>query len=330
MLANPTGGREGKQMVVVATWNLENLFRPDTDFGPKTQDVYEAKLAGLGRVIGAMQPDILAVEEVGDPEALADLAERLDGDWHIETATVFEAHHPIRVGFLSRLQMTAVEQVSAFPDRLAPVQADDEGTTIVAMPRGALRVRISADGRELDLVACHLKSKLLSFPGGFQPKDEGERARYGDYALARRAAEAVTVRAFADTLLDGQGRERPVVVLGDLNDEPLAATTQIVLGPPGSELETAGFGQPDRGDGMRLWNLAPRLIKDHPDHAFTRMFHGRGELIDHILVSHVLATALVDVDTADVALPSITENPTARRDAPASDHAPLVARFNLS
>jgi exonuclease III len=60
------------------------------------------------------------------------------------------------------------------------------------------------------------------------------------------------------------------------------------------------------------------------------MFHGRGELIDHILVSHVLATALVDVDTADVALPSITENPTARRDAPASDHAPLVARFNLS
>jgi endonuclease/exonuclease/phosphatase family protein len=220
-------------MVVVATWNLENLFRPDSDFGPKTEDVYETKLSGLARVIGAMQPDVLAVEEVGDPDALADLAERLDGDWHIETSTVFEAHHPIRVGFLSRHQMATVEQVSAFPEPIAPVQADDEGTTIDAMPRGALRVSISADGHELDLVACHLKSKLLSFPGGFQPKDEGERARYGDYALARRAAEAVTVRAFADTLLDGHGKERPVVVLGDLTDEPLPATTQILLGPPG-------------------------------------------------------------------------------------------------
>jgi endonuclease/exonuclease/phosphatase family metal-dependent hydrolase len=198
------------------------------------------------------------------------------------------------------------------------------------MPRGALRIRVTADGHELDLVACHFKSKLLSFPGGFQPKDEGERARYGDYALARRAAEAITVRAFADTLIDGHGKERAVVVLGDLNDEPLAATTQILLGPPGSELDTAGFAQSDRGDAMRLWNLAPRLAKDHPDHSFTRMFRGRGELIDHILVSHVLANALVDVDTADVSLPSITENPTERRDAPASDHAPLVARFNLS
>jgi endonuclease/exonuclease/phosphatase family metal-dependent hydrolase len=272
-------------MVAIATWNLENLFRPNGDFGPTTRDAYETKLAGLARVIGAMNPDVLAVEEVGDPDALSDLAGRLDGAWHVETATVFEAQHPIRVGVLARREMTSVEQVSAFPDLLKPVQADDDGTTIDAMPRGALRVRVTIDGHGIDLVACHMKSKLLSFPEGFAPRDEGERARYGAYALARRAAEAVTVRAFADTRLDGHGQERPVVVLGDLNDEPLAATTQILLGPPGSELETAGFDQPDHGDGMRLWNLAPRLAALHPDHAFTRRFHGRDELIDHILVS---------------------------------------------
>ena len=210
------------------------------------------------------------------------------------------------------------------------MKIQDDGTTIAAMPRGARRVRVTLDGHDIDLVACHLKSKLLSFPGGFEPSDEGERARYADYALGRRAAEAATVRATADTLLSDQGKARPVVVLGDLNDEPLAATTQILLGPPGSELETAGFDRPDQGDGMRLWNLAPRLAKLHPDRAFTRTFRGRGELIDHILVSHVLAHALTDVNTSDVTIPSITENPTERRDAPTSDHAPLVASFTLS
>jgi endonuclease/exonuclease/phosphatase family metal-dependent hydrolase len=46
---------------------------------------------------------------------------------------------------------------------------------------------------------------------------------------------------FANELLDGQGRERAVIVLGDLNDEPTAATTQILLGPPGSEIGRTGL-----------------------------------------------------------------------------------------
>ena len=79
-----------------------------------------------------------------------------------------------------------------------------------------------------------------------------------------------------------------------------------------------------------MCNLAPRLAKDHPERAFTRRFRGKGELIDHILVSHALVTALDDVDTANVTVPSITENPAARRDDPASDHAPVVARFKLN
>lgn len=60
-------------------------------------------------------------------------------------------------------------------------------------------------------------------------------------------------------MLEGKGAERAVIVLGDLNDEPAAATTQILSGPRGSELGTAGYDQPDRGDNTRLWNLAVRI-----------------------------------------------------------------------
>lgn len=274
-------------------------------------------------MIDAAAPDVLAVQEVGEPEALADLVARLAGSWHTELCTVFEPDHPIRVGAISRTPFTEVTQVAAFPGELAPVQVDDDGATISAMPRGALRVRTG----ELELVVCHLKSKLLSFPGGrFSPRDEGERARFGAYALNRRAAEAVTVRAAADELLAGAGAERAVAVLGDLNDEPLAATTQILLGPPGSEIGTAGYDRPDRGDAWRLWNLAPLIPAEQ---RYTRVFAGRRELIDHVLASRFLVTRASAVGTGGVEPESIGPVPAVRRDAPASDHAPVFARFDL-
>lgn len=42
--------------------------------------------------------------------------------------------------------------------------ADGETKPIDRMGRGALRVRVAKDGLAVGLIACHLKSKLLSFP----------------------------------------------------------------------------------------------------------------------------------------------------------------------
>jgi endonuclease/exonuclease/phosphatase family metal-dependent hydrolase len=317
-------------VVSVGTWNLENLFRPGSPggFGPRTQEIYDTKLDAMAAVIGALGPDVLAVQEVGDPDALGDLVARLDGTWHITTSQVFEPAHPIRVGFLSRLEFEAAQDVDAFPAHLRAVQTGDGASDETAtMGRGALHVRVRAFGTPIDLVSCHLKSKLLEFPDGrFEPRDEGERARFGAYALFRRAAQAVTVRDRADTLLARQGRTRGVIVAGDLNDEPLAATTQILLGPPGSEIGSAGEQRPDKGDAWRLWNLAPRIPEEH---RFTRIFDGRPELIDHILVSHALLAGATDVDTGVQDLPSVGPDPGARRNATASDHSPVIARITL-
>jgi hypothetical protein len=87
---------------------------------------------------------------------------------------------------------------------------------------------MEVSGQTVDVACCHLKSKLLTYPGGrFGPHDGGERTRYGAYALYRRAAEAVTVRVLANALIDSQGQDRAVIVPGDLNDAPEAATTQM-------------------------------------------------------------------------------------------------------
>jgi hypothetical protein len=117
-------------------------------------------------------------------------------------------------------------------------------------------VRVRIQDTDIDLIAAHFKSKLLTFPPNrFSPHDEGERARFGAYALYRRAAEAVTVRGHRHGPLnnDDDDNQTSVMVLGDLNDEVEAATTQILNGPTGSEIGTGGLNQPDHGDRQRLW-----------------------------------------------------------------------------
>jgi endonuclease/exonuclease/phosphatase family metal-dependent hydrolase len=315
----------------IGTWNLENLFRPGGKFGPSDEMTYRAKLSALAATINTTKPDILGVQEVGEPEALADLVEILDGDWHVELSKHFEADHPIRVGVLSRRPLQVIQDAADFPDRVGSLQVDDSPQRSHQMCRGSLAVGVElASGQQLVVVVCHLKSKLLSYPaadGGsrFFPRNEGERARYASYALFRRAAEAVTVRALADHLLDAHGQTRPVVVLGDLNDEPLAATTQILLGPPGSEIGTPAAPRPDRGDASRLWNLAPLIPENE---RFSRVYQGRHELIDHIMVSRALLDRVDEVHTLSAAgLPSVGDDPVTRRDARASDHSPVLAQL---
>lgn len=317
--------------MLLGTWNLENLYRPGGEFGPSDKASYEAKLASLAATISALEPGLLGIQEVGDPDALDDLTALLSGTWH----TALSQHadgRGIRVGFLSRHPLDVRSDTNTLAPLLRPVQSDDDGDPDPTMGRGALVVQIRPDqGPELQVAVCHLKSKLLSYPGKrFAPRDEDERARYGAYALFRRAAEAATMRALADGLIDGKGKQRAVVVLGDMNDEAGAATTQILHGPPGSEIGTTGFEREDNGDHWRLWNIAPLIPGDR---RFSRIHSGRKELIDHILISHRL---LKDVESAGTGiigaadpppLPSVDEAPSERRDASGSDHAPVWVRL---
>ncbi len=108
-------------------------------FAPKTEEEYQAKLGALASAITRMDPHVLAVQEVGDPVALDELADRVGGSWHIETAAPETGTaHTIRVGVLSRLPLTTFDPVAAFPDKLRAIQQGDkptENTTAIGSPR---------------------------------------------------------------------------------------------------------------------------------------------------------------------------------------------------
>ncbi|MFI7411607.1 endonuclease/exonuclease/phosphatase family protein [Streptomyces sp. NPDC049627] len=329
--------------MLLGTWNLENLMLPGDEQGaPKSQAEYEAKVTALASVITALDPLLLGVQEVQQQEALDDLVAAVGGEWH----TALSRHRDrrgIRVGFISRAPMRVLRDTRVFADKLRPVQSDDgvqPGEHDRETSRGFLAVEVDTGNGPLRAAVAHLKSKLLTYPGNggksrFHPHDEAERARFAAYALYRRAAEATTLRALADSLLEGEGRDRDVAVLGDMNDVVNAATTQILLGPPGSELDRPGaFGDPDLGDPFRLWNVAPRIPAKR---RFSRVNVGRPELIDHVLVSHRIArrlpesgagTGLPALHEEPLELPSVGEDPTDRVGTPGSDHAPVWIRID--
>lgn len=326
----------------IMTWNVENLFRAGTEFGPPTEAAYKAKLAKLSQVILMLDPDVLALQEVGSKEAFGDLNGLLEGRYaHAQLST-----HPdgrgIRVGFLSKLPILGHEEFFVLPweglPRVPGITSTGEATDATTMGRGALRilVRPRADLR-LHCITTHLKSKLLSYPAPpnhprFAPHNENERARIGGFALLRRTAEAVAMRVYANQFLE-KNSDQALIMLGDLNDGPDAATTQILYGPGGSEIGTPGFNAPDKGDDSRLFNLA--LCID-PARRYSRIYNGNKELIDHILVSQELLPGnprrLPIVDShidIEGRLPSINDDPMARRSEPGSDHAPVTARFEM-
>jgi endonuclease/exonuclease/phosphatase family metal-dependent hydrolase len=322
----------------VMTWNVENLFRPPAGADTADADRFRRKLELLAETIVHPDPDVVALQELGGDEPLQDLGDALTGGYPHRRFSAFPDRRGIGVGFLSRLPLQDAEDMVRFPPGPALEVNELDGTGGVVpvdrMGRGALRVRVEKEGFAADLITAHLKSKLLSFPrpGGrtsFAPRDEEERAQVAGIALRRRAAEAATLRLRANELREANGRV-PLLLLGDLNDVPDAATTQILLG-------TRGFDSPDAGDAVHLFNLAPAIDAAR---RFSRVHQERGELLDQILASEEFFPRGVDgrrrrpaeVDShAEFAggLPSIGAEPTARAGELAPDHAPVTATFEL-
>jgi endonuclease/exonuclease/phosphatase family metal-dependent hydrolase len=307
------------------TWNVENLFSPGGEYGPPTQEIFDRKLDNIAAVVTEIASDVLALQELGDDRAFAALQDRLAGAYPHRAISFAPDRRGIRVGFLSRLPFARVSGFVDFPGGGLRGVPGVDGRAITRLGRGALLVAVEpADGLRVNLVTAHLKSKLVSYPGGRrQPFDESEEAWAAGEALILRAAEAVALRQFTIHLT--KGGASPLLLLGDLNDVVDAATNQILTGPPDLDLSRR-----DKGDDTRLYNLA-NLIP--PERRFSRVYRGEGELIDHILVSRELVSPdparqpTVDIRTDLIV--SITEDVERRREATIPDHAPVFARFEI-
>jgi endonuclease/exonuclease/phosphatase family metal-dependent hydrolase len=305
----------------VMTWNLENLFPAGNPSGPKSPEIYEQKMRNLAQTILAIAPDILTVQEVGDPATFADLQRRLGDKYPYTMLSSHPDPRGIRVGLVSRLPLVQAREFYDFPPGSLTNLCDAQGDAIRHMGRGALKATvILAQGLLINVLTTHLKSKLITYAGGRRyPLDEDERARETAAALIRRTAESVALRVYLNHLMSNN--DEPLVLMGDLNDGVEAATTQLLLGP-----EDRSLTQRDKFDDVRLYNLAEYIA---PARRYSRLYHKERELIDHILVSHELVFRRRQVDSYIEPIESIDQGTEVRREAVFPDHAPVFARFEV-
>lgn len=314
--------------LTVMTWNVENLGNASP----------AQKVDLLAATISTVQPDVVALQEIltdaAGGTAIRTLADRLQ--YQVVVGTPDGRGN--RVAFL--LRNAAAGQPEVINQWRLPngtiVQDNGAGGGVVAvqqLPRAALRVTINHAGNQVDFINCHLKSKLLTFPGGFfSTQNETLRAQTAYFALQRRAAEAKTLREHVNDLL---AQNRRVILLGDFNDGPLAATTEILYGPTGSQpqgpddaTKLRAFQRADQEDARRLFNVT-MLVP--PEERWTRKHNGQPELLDHVLASADLMPrvgTLRRVPTLEILnddLPTLGDQP--RNDAVVPDHAPIIATF---
>ena len=341
--------------LTVMTWNLQNFFLSGHDEGPATIAQYSERLTLLAKTIDRVKPDILALQEVGGMQEMCTLQAALYNRLP-HTVMGFPDNRGIGVVLLSntRFDRDSIVHFRPSPEYISPLFPHDntlDSTTSPHRPtlndvgRDAIRVTLTIDGKDVTIITAHFKSKLISYKRDpdtcirerYEAKSEEERYRYAAHAISRRTAEAVAVREQVNQALadpdkpHGGGREKAVIVMGDFNDVANAATTQLIQGPPGYEIETARFGRADKGDGYRLWNIASLLPDIAGEPAYSRIYRGRPELIDHIFASRVL----VDPDRMPIAdtianpspLPVIEDDPSAQRNKASSDHAAVFATF---
>jgi len=312
----------------ITTWNVQNFERKDPN--------YSKKLDTLTAVLQNIKPDIAALQEILDPYALMDLANKVG----LVPYTGSPDGRQNRVAFLvaSHLQQLQHTQISNWKlpggFQVKSVDKDLNIAVVGEMPRPAFEISFLYQGKKLHILTAHLKSKLLTYGDHFSTTDETLRAFTAFFALERRSAEATTLREHVSEYLHAGDN---VILLGDLNDGPEAATTQILYGPPSSQPrgpedaadKDCAFQRADKLDDLRLFNVT-KLIPI--DSRWTRKYNGEGELLDHILVSAGLMPVqnglrqVPQISVLNADIPNMVGlHPREMKEFP--DHAPVTAEF---
>jgi endonuclease/exonuclease/phosphatase family metal-dependent hydrolase len=191
----------------VAAYNVENYLDQPTEMRPHVKTA-EAR-AKIRESIRAMNPDVLALEEMGGTNALLELRAALKADgqdfpfWeHVQS---FDTN--IHVAVLSKFPIVARR-----PHTNELFLLDGKRFQV---KRGFAELDIqAATNFTFTLVAAHLKSHLAT-----PDADEAEE----------RLGEAKILRGIIDARL-AKNPDAKLVVLGDFNDEKDAASTREIIG----------------------------------------------------------------------------------------------------
>lgn len=280
------------EIIHIATYNLENYLDQPTESRSHVKSA-EAK-AKIRESIKAMNPDVIALEEMGDTNALLELRASLQAEGqnfpYWEHVQGFDTS--IHVAVLSKLPIVARR-----PHTNDCFLLDGHRMQV---KRGFAEVDIqAATNFRFTFIVGHLKSKL--------PTPESDEAE-------ERLGEARVLRDIVDALL-AREPEAKFVVLGDFNDTRDSAPMRELIGRGKRKLFDTRPAERN-GDTTR----AEPPYYEPRDVAWTYFYGKEDEYsrIDYILLSPALKRNWLANETYIPAIPNW---------GVASDHRPVMAGF---
>jgi endonuclease/exonuclease/phosphatase family metal-dependent hydrolase len=253
-----------------------------------------------------MEADVIAFQELWSAQALRDLFDRaqLADDYTLHF--IGEQWYDIAVAVAVRKPWVVQhkELHKTFPDAFRLVKRshgevgaqvdrtdDDIDVRIRFFSRTVMELSLVREGTDglppLHVLCAHLKSKL---PTDLDPPEldidalRPHRAALGAaLSTIRRTAEAAALRMILTHLTKDDNR-RAVVLVGDLNDGAHANTLAILSAQP--PFRRHGSSQVGRRSDAGMYPVSfLQALADFQDVAYTHLYQGNREQLDHVLVS---------------------------------------------
>jgi len=277
--------------IKIGSFNVFNLVRsgePYYNKPPYTDGEFSRKADWIAGQLKRMEAQIAGFQEVFHEDALLDVTQRsalYDGGTVISPGA--DGSGP-RVGLATSLEVVGQpETIKNFPDGFS-VSYSFGGATVevTQFQRAILKVTVRLDAQNtLRVFVTHLKSKRPIILPAEDEHDFKARARGKARSLVVRAAEAAALRAILVDEL--QGNQQAAVVIGDLNDDQHAVSTEMVSGTPPWRFLPATRKR-EIWD-VLLYNTYEIQARQSPrDVSFSYIYNGNYNTIDHIFVSQEL------------------------------------------
>jgi endonuclease/exonuclease/phosphatase family metal-dependent hydrolase len=279
----------------VATYNVENYLDQPTE---SRRFVKSARAkAKVCESIRALNPDVLALEEMGSTNALLELRDSLKARGlnfpYWEHVTGWDTN--IHVAILSKLPI-----VASHPHTNENFLLDGRR---FAVSRGIAEVNLqAATNFTFTLIATHLKSR--------RPVPEADEAQL-------RLEEAKIVRGMVEAHLSADPDAR-LIVLGDFNDVKDSESTKTIIGRGKFKLTDT---RPAERNGDTATNEVARF---EPRNVTWTHYYGKEDTysrIDYILLSPAMTRQWVKKETYILRVPNWGVG---------SDHRPIVATFKTA
>lgn len=320
----------------IATFNLENL-----DDGPGLEPTLADRIEIMRPQLERIAADILCLQEINSQGAdgartLSALDELLSGtpyagfNRQTTLTTSGQFYDERNIVTLSRFPVVSARNIrdSDGPRpsyQMATANPPDDAANPVVWERPMLYTQIDiGPGLTLHLINLHLKSKLASnIPGrkidSFTWRTVSAWAEGSFISSMKRLGQALQARLLIDEIFDTHGPGSLIAMAGDFNAQTDEVPIKAVCGPV-----------EETGNPAHAARMMVPCENNIPDSTRYSLFHlGKGQMLDHIIVSRPLLRYLRDAEIHNEALPD--ESGAFRQDTkfPESDHAPVVAEFDF-